>query len=339
MRGRHSVVAGFTLRVSSDDDRADSLLSITPRRRSFRQFSVFANDEIELVPRRLRLALGARLEHNNFTGFEPQPQVRLAWTPDETRTLWAALSRAVRTPSRAERDADLQLGVLPAAAGQPPVLLQLTRSGSEQRSERVTAFELGYRQQLRPNLALDVALFHNNYQRLLMPHLGAVRFEPLPLPHVVQDLGFGFDARARAWGGELALDWRPSREWRLRFDYTLLHVAIGTHGADPISSLQAQRLERSAPRQQFGLRASWSAGVHDIDLALRHVGTISGEQGMLPSYEALDARYAWRATPTLTLSLVGRSLLGRHQEGVAELLRSQPLSVPRSLYLQALWTF
>ena len=340
--GRHNLVAGVTLRISRDQDVAGGgLLTIDPARRTFRQASLFVNDEIELLPRRLRLTLGARLEHNNFTGFEPQPQLRLAWTPDSTRTLWAALSRAVRTPSRAERDAELQVAVLPPSAASPlPVLLQMTpRAGDGQRSERVTAFEIGFRQQLRPNLAFDAALFRNEYERLLMPRLGAARLQPLPVPHVVQQIGLGFDARADAWGGELVLDWRPSRDWRLRFDYALLHVAVKPRIVDLTSSVQTQRVERSSPRQRFGLHASWSAGAHDVDVALRHVGAVSGEPDMLSSYDALDLRYAWRATPRLTLSVVGRSLLGRHQEGVAELLRSQPLEVPRSVYLQALWTF
>ena len=64
----------------------------------------FIQDEISLNDR-LHLTLGTKLEHNDYTGDEIQPNLRLAWQHSPGQTVWGALSRAVRTPSAVERGA------------------------------------------------------------------------------------------------------------------------------------------------------------------------------------------------------------------------------------------
>lgn len=64
--------------------------------------SVFAQDEIALVEEKLSLILGSKLEHNDYTNIEVQPTIRLLWTPSERQSVWAAVSRAVRTPTMLE---------------------------------------------------------------------------------------------------------------------------------------------------------------------------------------------------------------------------------------------
>ena len=110
---------------------------------SLETFSGFAQDEIALRDR-LHLTVGAKLEHNPYTDFEFQPSVRLAWKATDRQTLWSAVSRAVRTPSRLDRD----LVFLP---------------GKDFHSEELVAYELGYRTQPAERLSLSIAAF---YQRL-----------------------------------------------------------------------------------------------------------------------------------------------------------------------------
>jgi len=107
-------------RNSQDHIDTDGILNVLPKRSNFRLASVFVQDDISLKPDTLRLMLGMRLEHNSYTGFEPQPNARMIWTPNPRQTLWGAVSRAVRTPSRAELDSQLDVGVLPNPLNLPP---------------------------------------------------------------------------------------------------------------------------------------------------------------------------------------------------------------------------
>src|SRR5207237_3403467 len=115
----------------------------------------FGQDEIALVKERLHLTLGTKLEHNDYTGFEYQPSGRLAWTLSQRQTLWAAISRAVRTPSRIDREFYFP--------GNPPFLLA---GGTNFVSEELLAYELGYRVQPHRRLALSLAAFYNDYDNI-----------------------------------------------------------------------------------------------------------------------------------------------------------------------------
>ena len=74
-----------------------------PEKSTDQLFSGFIQDQISIGPK-VRLTLGTKLEHNDFSGFEVQPSVRMAWSARENQTLWVAISRAVRVPTRLERD-------------------------------------------------------------------------------------------------------------------------------------------------------------------------------------------------------------------------------------------
>jgi iron complex outermembrane recepter protein len=95
---RHDVVWGVGYR-RVEDDFGPIGLAFDPQRITLETFSGFAQDEIA-VQDRLHLTLGAKLEHDPYTDFEFQPSVRLAWRAADRHTLWGAVSRAVRTPSR-----------------------------------------------------------------------------------------------------------------------------------------------------------------------------------------------------------------------------------------------
>lgn len=343
--GAHDVVLGGTYRVSRDSIESSGIINGDPKRRSFVLASLFANDEITLVPEQLRATLGARLEHNKFTGFEPQPHLRLAWTPNRSQTVWTAASRAVRTPSRAELDFKIDLAVMPANPPAPPVLLRYTGSlDKELLAEVVNAFELGFRQQLDPNLSIDIAAFHNRYTRLSGNSLGSQEFSSDPVPHVIQNLSAANGLSGQTSGLEVALDWRPVRQWRLQGAYSLLKVSVDAAPNDPVAAAAAGRYEASAPHHQLMLRASFTPmQAHDLDARWRYVSSLGeGAVGVTPveAYTALDLRYAWRVLPDLVLSISGENLLQRrHAEFAPDALPSQQLEVPRSVHLKAQWQF
>lgn len=342
--GAHDLVLGATWRLSTDRvGSGPALFTFAPERRRFVTASVFINDEITLLPDTLRATAGARIEHNSFTGWEPQPHLRLAWTPSRTQTLWGAVSRAVRTPSRAEIDIQVDLRATPANPPVPPVLLRsVPPLNHHLDAERVEAFELGYRQQFDPSLALDVALFNNRYTRLTGAASGSQSFELTPVPHVLQTVVPGNGLHGRTRGGELVLDWRVQRGWRLQAAYSLVRTQVLSDSADPVSIGAASVQAASTPERLLSLRSTLAlTGQVDVDARLRHASAIDSQSVTpVPAYTTLDLRLAWRARPGLTLAVIGENLLkAHHVEGAPELLPSPTLRVPRMVHLKALWQF
>lgn len=343
--GAHDIVWGLGYRESTGVVDSGVYISLPSGDRIWRMASVFMQDEFTLKPDLLRVVLGARLEHNNLTGFEPQPNARLVWTPTPQQTVWGAVSGAVRTPSRAEQDAVVDLSVIPGNQQQPPVLMRnVPLDGLRLDGEKVKAFELGFRQQFGSQLSLDLALFNNRYNSLRTATLGATSFEFAPVPHVVQAISPANGVRANTKGFELALDWHASKAWRIQPAYSTIRIHASADTADPIMASSVTEYNNSAPRHQLALRSSLSLSDRgQFDFWLRHVSALpSGDPRAagVPAYTTLDLRVAWRVQPGLELSLVGQNLLDRrHVEFIPDLLPSQTLQVQRSVYVKAKWQF
>ncbi len=342
----HDVVWGLGYRESRDRlQTSGAMIDIQPDARTWRLASAFVQDDIALIPDRLHLVLGSRFETNSYTGFGPQPNVRAIWTPTPQQTVWAAVSRALRTPSRAELDAQVDLSVIPASGAQPVVLLRAApRADHMMGNEAVNAFELGYRQQFGAQLSLDVAMFHNRYAHLRAGSQGPQTFAFTPVPHAVQDIATTAAIDARTRGVEVAVDWHPLRGWRLQPAYTYTHIDASATEPDPFQQASALAYQGSAPRHQLSLRSSLTlANRSQFDAWLRFVSRLPSADPRQPevaAYTMLDLRYAWRMVGGLELSIVGQNLLGhRHLEFVPDYLPSQTLQVGRSVYAKAQWLF
>lgn len=101
---RNDVIWGADYRYISDKLSPSFFLTFDPADQTEQLISSFLQDEITLVPDRLKMTLGSKFEYNTFTDFEVQPSARLLWKPADEQTLWASVSRAVRTPSISELD-------------------------------------------------------------------------------------------------------------------------------------------------------------------------------------------------------------------------------------------
>jgi iron complex outermembrane recepter protein len=356
--GDHDIVWGANLRSSSDkidNPNASAVLntvSIWPPTRTWNLVSVFAQDDITLVPQTWRAVLGARLEHNSFTGVEVQPNARVMWTPSNSLSVWGALSRAVRTPGRAERGAMFDLAAIPggptgipANPYRPAVLLRSGTGPVDFDSEKVIALELGMRQQLHKALSLDLALFSNRYTDLRGASTGPLDLKLAAVPYLVQTTYIVNETRANAQGLELALDWQASADWRLQAAYTHTRITAGTaQPQDPTAVAAAQVYTVSAPRHQASLRSGWAMTDRiSADLWLRYTSALPNPNqasATVPAYTGLDARLAWRPAPGLELSLRGTNLLDKqHAEFTPDLLPSQPLLIERAVYASVKWQF
>src|SRR6266446_596994 len=155
LKGGQNVLMGVGGRWSPDAIvQKFATLDFQPHDETDSIYSGFLQDQITIVPNKLALTIGSKFEHNNYSGFEIQPNVRLLWTPTPHQTLWGAVTRAVRTPSRL--DQNLQLTVL-LLQGAPSIYLRVLGS-KDFSSEQLLGTEVGYRTLVAEKLYVDVAV-------------------------------------------------------------------------------------------------------------------------------------------------------------------------------------
>jgi iron complex outermembrane receptor protein len=291
-------------------------LAFLPAHVARQWFTGFVQDEIALVPNRFHVAVGTKIEHNDYTGVEIQPSGRANWTLSPSATLWAAVSRAVRTPSRIDRELFARISI------SPPSFLA---GGPGFDSEEELAYELGYRHQ-QGSLALSAATFYSRYH-------GLRSLEQLN-PPAADTIVIGNGQDGESFGAELTAAYVLTSRWRVRAGYTELRVHIWPN---PGSTDTSRGLtESQAPDRQFFVHSSVDLPAHLwLDVGLRAIGEIARRQ--VPSYSELNARLAWQPTPRVDLSIVGQNLLHRrHAEFGVPAARRE---IERGVYGMVEWRF
>lgn len=342
---RNAVIWGLGYRCYHDHYQATALSTLTPATLRYELFSVFLQDQIALIPDTLNLTLGARLEHNDFSGWEFQPNARLLWTPHPYHRLWGAVSRAVRSPSRVDRGLRLNVLALPPdTVGSPLPGLVVFQGDPSFASEKLTAWELGYRTLPSERLSLDVTGFYHDYDDLrniaIRNDLATVVGGSVQIPGQFVNAGYG-----HTWGFEAAANWQVQDNWRLHLAYSWLRASLKNEPGR--SGLVPDTRNGSQPRHQVSLRSSFDLRQDlELDLWLYYVDRLPGLVTVAPafttsvdSYLSVNARIGWRPRKDLELSLVGTHLIGPpHVEFVQETYPF-PEQVERSLYGQMKWSF
>jgi iron complex outermembrane receptor protein len=334
--GRNKVVWGLGYHVTADTEQNNPTISFNPEDQTVNLYSGFVQDEIALVKDRLSLTLGSKLEHNDYTGVEYEPGARLLWTPWadsslrslSSQTFWASVSRAVRTPSRAEETFTARYPSNPAS---PIPVINNGAIGFE--SETLIAYEIGYRVQPFEKLSFDLAAYYNDYDNLRSIQVSSV-FPPATV--------LGNELYGHTYGAEISATWKATDWWRLQPSYTYLQMDLQAHPAGLIpeytQNLVAQ-IEGSNPKNQFSIRSSmdFPHGV-TFDTALRYVDNLSYFQ--IAGYFEFDARVAWRINKHWELAIVGQNLLhDRHAEFNTTEVNTQATEIPRSVFGTITWRF
>jgi iron complex outermembrane receptor protein len=307
--GRQQLTWGIGYRVTRDDSSAVPTIEFNPSSRSDHLPSAFIQDEISSREGRFRFTIGSKLEHNDYSGFEAQPNVRLSWDCSEQCALWGAITRAVRTPSRLEHD--LLLTALLDPAG--PIFTRVIGSRDFD-SEEIVSYESGLRIQPAPRVSVDLVAFLNRYDNLLSLESGTPFLETSPQPdHTVVPVLLENGIRGRTYGAEIAVDWAPSGRLRLGASYSRLQIELERKPESNDAST-AESTEGSSPRHRVVLRSSLDLPRRvAVDLLFRYVGALPSQS--IDSYENLDAVIRWLPVPNLEFSVVGQNLLdARHAE-------------------------
>jgi iron complex outermembrane recepter protein len=317
---RHRIVWGLGYRFTHDLTESAPLVAFLPKTLERHLYSGFIQDEIKLHER-LFLTLGSKLEHNDYTGWEYEPNVRLRWDLTDKQMVWGAISRAIRTPSRYDRD-----------LFQPdPAYGELLVGNSTFDSETVIAYELGYRTEINSRISGSLSAFYNDYEHLRSLNTSSSGGLPLRFENNLQGQTYGFELGVNYQ----ALDW-----WRLHAGYNLLkeHITVES-GGDLANGLG----ETADPQQQIFLHSSMDLPFHlQLEGAFRWIDTVYNNNvstvGTIPSYAELDLRVAWHPTTTLELSITGQNLL-HDQHPEAGFPGPAQEEIARSVYGKVAWRF
>ncbi len=301
---RQSLVWGVGLRNSRDRLNNSFTLSFDPDHRDDYLASAFVEDLVRFAGGRAHLTFGSKFEHNDFTGFEFQPTARASWNVGKTSMAWAAVSRAVRTPSQVEKNIRYNAAAFPTGGGDVVVSLF---GNPDQISEELMAYEIGLRSQRGERLSVDVAAFFNHYHHLTTTEAGALVPEG---SHLVSQRFLDNKADAHSLGVEVAGAWQALARWRISGWYSFYKLDMQLFP----SSTDTPSQEGNDPRHQFRLTSNLELPRNlSFDAVLHHVSALSYQD--VPAYLRADVRLAWRPRPGLELAITGQNLFDRtHQE-------------------------
>ncbi len=336
---RQKLAWGLGYRATHEANFDLSIVRFAPPVLDQALYSGFLQDEIQLASG-VDLTVGSKLEHNDYTGYELEPSARLQWSLDSRQLLWGALSRAVRTPSRYDRDLLIPSGLINAP---PPYQFPATylQGSADFRSEALIAYEAGYRAELAPGLAGSLSAFYNDYRDLRSPtSTPTTATYVFPYPVYFQN-----NLEGHTYGLELSGSWQVLNWWRLHAGYDLLRESI--HVKPGRTDATGATNETADPQQQLALRSSMDLPhAVTLDAALRWVDSVyinNGPTGgpvigTVPSYFGLDSRLAWHVNARLEVSVAGQSLLhARHIEyGFPSPQREQ---IERSVFGKITWAY
>ncbi|MEX1167914.1 MAG: TonB-dependent receptor, partial [Hydrogenophaga sp.] len=181
-------------------------------------YSGFVQDEIQLKPD-LVLTLGSKVEHNKNTGFEFQPSARALWKATPTDNVWAAMSKAVQTPTVATSNINANFSSEPGPYG--PVVLNV-RGNPNVQSETMLSREIGYRGQFGSEVNLDATAFYNTYDNVVSREYGS----PQIGQYITIPITFANQIVGKTYGVELAGNWQVMPSWRLHGSYSWLKMDL-----------------------------------------------------------------------------------------------------------------
>jgi iron complex outermembrane recepter protein len=321
---RHALTWGGSILTTAETWNETFTNRFVPSYQRETTYSAFLQYDVELAPDKLRLIAGSKFEHSPYTGFEYQPQVRAVWTPYKQQTLWAAVSRAVRTPDRLDEDIldrDMQINPSPP----PPEFLLLTGNTNVD-SEVLYAFEVGYRYEWRQKFSVDATAFYNLYNGLI----GA----SAPGSPIVNPSPFFFDIPVNVINGqggqthglELFLKYTPVRRWTVSAGVTELRGVSSAGTLFPAITNNPDHEVNIQSKLDLTLFVNFDASYYYNDAILH----------LLPPLNRLDVGLSTKPMHGFTFSVWGKNLeQDRHKEAIPQLFLGG--DIRRSVIFKMIW--
>ncbi len=288
---RHRVAAGVGFRYSIFSTKDGYDVDFEEDGDELLRYNLFLTDEIALIPGRLWFTLGAKMEYNDLTGHGLHPSVRLLYKPTPSQSLWASVSRALRTPDYSESAPQIFNG--------EDFFLKFT--GEPLEDETITSYEMGHRVQLTADLSSELALFYNVRDNLLTS--GSAEMDPSGLILLYN----GYGSELRAHGAELAINWRALESWILRGSCSYLYTVQDFDIQEFMEPFEPPRIRHE--RWQFQLHSRHDPTENiSFDAHLYYGSGATDEYARLAESLRVDLGFSWRPSEMIEFSLVGRNL-------------------------------
>ncbi len=326
----HKLTSGLGYRaVNTSFDGNNFRLYFDPIKRNTYLYNAFLQDEITLLPDKLFLTVGSKFEYNDFTGYEVQPSVKTSWLVTPDQTIWASIARAIRTPNISENDIKMVVGT----AGSN-YTRQQGDTGFD--SEKLIAYELGYRIRPTENSVVNIATFYNDYDSLRSAEL-------LNGGSPVTEGGNSFisvfpqnNGEGKAVGFELDGSIKINKKWELKSAYSFLKLDLDTKVGSTDTELEKE--EKRSPRHQFNIQSRFDILSNvTVDNILYYVDDIRVTDNYsntlkIPSYFRFDTHIGWQYSKNISFDLVGQNLFDNSHAEFSGALWSEPIKIGRSVY-------
>jgi iron complex outermembrane receptor protein len=326
---RHEISYGFGLHWSPNHFVQKSpIVNVLPPIETDYIHTGFFQDEIHLLNNQISITAGAKLQDNNFSGFDIQPTLRGLWNRNPHQSFWAAVTRAVTTPSRIEQGFQLSGGEISA---NPPTYL-LVSGNPEFKSETVLGYGGGYRQLFSSKVYIDLDVFHADYSHL----------QSFGLPTLIGNTLTIFYENAIAGstnGIEIAPSWSPKDWWKLSGSYS--YVGMNYHadapGVDISSTGSVRTYEGSSPAHQVKIQSNFNIGKRfEFDQSYYYVSALPAQK--VHAYQTMNARFQWNIQQSLSFSVVGQNLFQPyHNEWGTGDPSESLIGIRRAAYAQLTW--
>ncbi|MFT7087681.1 MAG: iron complex outermembrane receptor protein [Rickettsiales bacterium] len=326
----HKITFGLGYRGINSDLSGDSFrINFDPIKRNTNLYNTFIQDEITLLPEKVFLTIGSKLEHNSFTGYEAQPSVKTSWLVTENQTLWASIARATRTPNISENDIKMVVGTFG-----PYYTRQQGDTGFD--SEKLIAYELGYRIRPSNDSIINLALFYNDYDDL---RSGEFVNGGKPVKEGSNSFISIFpqnNGEGKAVGLELDGSIKINKKWELKSAYSYLKLDLDTKAGSTDSELEKE--QRRSPKHQFNIQSRFDISDKiTFDNILYYVDGItvtdnSSNYLKIPSYWRFDTHIGWQYSNNISFDFVGQNLLDDSHQEFSGALWSEPFKIGRSFY-------
>ena len=338
----HEVVWGGGYRWSKNDVDSSELVLVSDSVEYINIWNLFVQDTVRFPVQNISVTLGTKLEGNSYTGSELQPNLRVSWVPTSELTLWGAISRAIRTPSRVETDSTVNASFFYSDEYYSPVMVQVVGNDNFE-SEQLDAYEFGVRWVPLPRVSLDLATFYNNYENLRSYDL-EVTYPSVTQPYILAELDLDNTIQGHSSGFELLATWQASDISRFRFVYSFIDIQLKDTNGNEYSGNAISSMSDRGPKHQVSLWGDFEFS-KEVDLALRVYyiserswSAIEPDDTIADVVDA-DIRLAWQYSKSLELSLVGNNLLhDERQQFQAEDWASASY-IERSVFAKAVVTW
>lgn len=311
--GAHQLIWGLGARYHDYAITNSAALLFEPNEGGLLLANAFIQDSVSLTSS-VELTVGIKAERDPFSGWNPLPDLRIAWRPRELSLVWIGASRAIRSPTPFDRNVIERIGDVTFLTGD---------RGFE--PELVDAYEIGYRSQPTSRLSLSISAFYNVYDDLrTVEPASSSEFVPLHWDNLMHGDTYGVEVWAK---------WQVADWWRLSPGVRVLEKNLRfSRGA---SGLLSVAQSGNDPRFQALLTSSMDLGKDlTFQVDLRYVDELP--EPRLDAYHELNAALIWHRWERLDVAVSGTNLLDRRH---LEYPAPNGEYIRRSVIAQARWRF